>query len=641
MESELVSGEPNSPFALPRNDYPRPQFRRQAWQCLNGPWEFEIDREKALTADDVCNGSLSREILVPFCPEAPLSGIAESEFMETVWYRRTVTVPGDWKGDRVLLHFQAVDHDATVWVDGEEVARHRGGWTPFSADLGSFETCSREITIVVRAEDPREGSQPRGKQSDRPENYGCLYTRTTGIWQTVWMEPVSSWHLQRPRITPVPERWEFEVELGVSRCLPGGSITASLMAGGEKIASTASRADLSMTHDLRLSIPADARHLWSPESPFLYEIELELADESGRVVDAAWSYAGLRSVGIDGPAVLINGEPVFQRLVLDQGYYLDGVMTAPTEDALVGDIVLAKEAGFNGARLHQKVFEERFLYHCDRLGYLVWGEFADWGAEIGPNGSPEFTPTFFTQWLEVLNRDYSHPSIVGWCPLNEAADTLSDRRSTVDDTVQGMFLATKAADRTRPVLDASGWPHRVAASDVYDCHDYEQDPARFAATMSGLAEGRPPVDLDVGRLLTLVGDEEEIAEAVQELPALPWSLPHAGQPFFCSEFGGIRWQAEADDSEAAWGYGEPPADLEEFHLRFEGLVAVLMGNPDMFGYCYTQLTDVCQERNGLFNFDRSPKLDLGRLKAAQSRLAAIEGGERTAAHAETGREEPV
>ncbi|RYZ31396.1 MAG: hypothetical protein EOP01_03475, partial [Propionibacteriaceae bacterium] len=337
-----------------------------------------------------------------------------------------------------------------------------------------------------------------------------------------------------------------------------------------------------------------------PADPHLYDLTITLLDADGAEVDTVETYAGLRSVSLDGHAVLLNGEPVFQRLVLDQGYYPDGLMTAPSDEALVRDIELAMAAGFNGARLHQKVFEERFLFHADRLGYLVWGEFGDWGAaERGTQEHGEFqrpTPTFVAQWLEALERDHSHPSIVGWCGLNETYQEITDRGTVLDDVTRAMFLAAKAMDTSRPVLDASGYSHRVAESDVWDSHNYTQDPAQFAREMAGLAQGRP--DTNTG-------------------PAgQTWSLPYGGQPWFCSEFGGIWWRPDAAASNpevdrgatSSWGYGEPPRSEEEFHHRFEGLTGVLLDDPRMFGYCYTQLTDVFQEQNGVYSFDRSEKL---------------------------------
>ncbi|MFD7712722.1 glycoside hydrolase family 2 protein [Streptomyces sp. NPDC059785] len=600
------------PQDVPRPEYPRPQFVRENWLNLNGRWQFEIDRSDSGLERGLRERELSGSITVPFCPESELSGTGDTDFMEAVWYRRTVTVPAEWGDARVLLHFQAVDHDTTVWVNGTEVARHRGGFTPFTADLDGVAEPGTEAVIVVRARDSRHGPQARGKQATWYANTHCHYTRTTGIWQTVWLEPVPrAARLKRPRVTPDLGSGSFHVELPLTANLAGHRVRAVLTDGDTEVVTAEARADLDLCPRLTLILPSGQARAWSPEDPHLYGLRFQLLDTGGTVVDDVRSYAGLRSVALRGKQVLINGEPVFQRLVLDQGYYPDGLMTAPSDADLVRDIELGLAAGFNGARLHQKVFEERFLYHADRLGYLVWGEFGDWGCEVGVrDDNQQPTASYATQWLEALERDYSHPSIIGWCPLNETYQKLHDRITQLDDVTRAMFLATKAMDTTRPVIDSSGYAHRVAETDVYDSHCYEQDPEAFAKIMGGLAENRPYLN---------TGPDDA-----------PWSLPYAGQPYFCSEFGGVWWDpaaaatAAGNESGASWGYGERPRTAEEFVSRFTGLVGVLLDDPDMFGYCYTQLTDVFQERNGVYAFDRSEKVETSLLRDAQRRAAAFE-----------------
>jgi len=339
--------------------------------------------------------------------------------------------------------------------------------------------------------------------------------------------------------------------------------------------------------------------LWGAGEPNLYGLEVELIDAAGKVVDKFESYAGLRSVSIDGTAVRINGKNVFQRLVLDQGYYPDGIYTAPTDEALKRDIEIALEAGFNGARLHQKVFEERFLYWADKLGYLCWGEFADWHY----SDLNERDNAFTAQWCESIERDYSHPSIVGWCPQNETAQTHEDLINELDDTTVAMYLAAKLADPTRPVLDTSGYSHRVYGCEIWDSHDYTQDVEKFRVENAGLKDGKPFKNMN----------------GTQEI-----SIPYAGQPYFVSEFGGIWWNPNVKEGEDSWGYGDRPKTIEEFYARFKGLCDVLLDDPNMFGYCYTQLTDVFQEQNGVVFFDRTNKFDLVKLHKAQTRQAAIE-----------------
>ncbi|MGD7704814.1 glycoside hydrolase family 2 protein [Microlunatus sp. Y2014] len=598
----------------PRPEYPRPQMVRERWLNLNGRWEFEIDHGDSGIERGLDQRALTDSIIVPFCPESELSGHGHVDFMEAVWYARDVVVPQDWADDRVLLHFGAVDHDTTVWVNGAEVARHRGGFSSFHADITDALAGATSARIVVRARDTRYGAQARGKQSIKYANEACDYTRTTGIWQTVWLEPVPRVHLRRPRIVPGLADRSLTVTQPLSAAPADWRLRAVLTDDAGDVAAVEQAVGTSMAPSLRLVVPTDRVRPWSPTDPHLYGLRIELLDDAGSLVDRVDSYAGLRSVAIDGQAILLNGERVFQRLVLDQGYWPDSLMTAPSDAALVHDLELITAAGFNGARVHQKVAEERYLYHADRLGVLIWGEFGDWGiAGRGARGNNQQpTASFITQWAEVLERDLSHPSIIGWCPLNETYQEITDRITQLDDVTAGMFQVTKAVDPTRPVIDSSGYSHRVRTTDVWDSHSYEQDPVRFATQQAGLAQGTP------------YGNTGAKA---------PYSVPYEGQPYFVSEYGGIWWNPDAAevsgaDREESWGYGQRVVDEEEFQARFAGLTNVLLDDPLMFGYCYTQLTDVFQEQNGIYRFDRSEKLDVSRVAAVQQRPAAYEEADR-------------
>lgn len=592
---------------LPRSEYPRPQFVRRDWLCLNGEWQFEVDAGDSGLERGLRDHKLVGRITVPFCPESILSGVTNTDYLNAVWYRREVEIPQDWAERDVLLHFQAVDYDTTVWVNGQELARHRGGFTPVTCELKGVTKPGETAVIVVRARDDHREAKPRGKQSSLYSNHDCDYTRTTGIWQSVWMEPVSQAYFLRPRITPDVTRSLFRLELPVRGARPGMQVRAVLKDDAGEVCSAVYPLGVDFSAFMELAVPEQRRHLWQPGSPYLYYFEFQLIDESGKSIDEARSYAGLRSVALDGRKVLLNGKMVFQRLVLDQGYYPDGILTAPNDEALIQDIELSMKAGFNGARLHQKIFEERFLYHADRLGYLVWGEFPDWG--VGNQGwvfdHQQPTATFITQWLEELERDYSHPSIIGWCPLNETWQPISDKITVLDEVTWGMFLAARM-DPTRPVLDTSGYSHRVPWADVYDCHDYEQTPEKFAANHAGTADGKPFVNR---------GWPDKKFE---------FSIPYRGQPFFVSEFGGIWWNPKAAQDEYSWGYGERVHNIDEWYARFAGLCDALLDDASMFGYCYTQLTDVFQEQNGIYHFNREAKFDLDRLHAIQTRTAAIE-----------------
>ncbi len=622
---------------IPRPEHPRPQFVREKWQNLNGIWEFEMDAGDSGFHRGLVKRPLKDRITVPFCPESALSGIGNTDFMSAVWYRRVVTLPENWTGQHVLLHFQAVDYDTTVWANGVEVTRHRGGFTPFTVDISSAAQAGREIIIVVRARDDNRPAQPRGKQSTAYDNAGCHYTRTTGIWQTVWLECVPEIALKRPRLTPDVANSMIRLEQPLTGNRPGMQLRATLKDANGVVSVSHCAADIDLAPRLDLPIPKARQRLWSPDDPHLYDITLELIDDQGKVVDTARSYAGLRGIAIDGKAVKINGKSVFQRLVLDQGYYPDGIMTAPTDEALIQDIKISMDAGYNGARLHQKVFEERFLYHADRMGYLIWGEFPDWGCGGQGPTTDQVRPgiTYATQWLETLHRDYSHPSIIGWCPLNETAQTLHDRIAELDDATHALFLAAKAMDTTRPVLDTSGYSHRVAESDIYDSHDYveakdfweglELFKQRHGALAKNQAFANPHPPQDI---VTTTTPKKKIV----------WSIAYRGQPYFISEFGGIGYNPKANldsgamrEANVPWGYGDIPTTEEEFLRRFAALCDTLLDNPDMFGYCYTQLTDVFQEHNGLYYFDRTPKVDMHRVRAIQARPAAIEQPNRPSA----------
>jgi beta-galactosidase/beta-glucuronidase len=430
------------------------------------------------------------------------------------------------------------------------------------------------------------------------------------------MEPVPDVSLRRPRITPDVANSTIRLEQPITNNVKGMTLRATLSDnnGTSVTASCSAAYDLAPRLDLR--IPDENVRLWSIEDPHLYDITIELIDANGNIIDTAQTYAGLRSVSIHGKAIMINEKVVFQRLVLDQGYYPDGLMTAPSDDALIEDIKLSIDAGFNGARLHQKVFEERFLYHADRMGYIVWGEFGDWGCSMNGPINDEHQkpgPDYITQWLECLERDYSHPSIVGWCPLNETWQTLTDNITDLDDVTHGMYLATKAMDSTRPVLDTSGYSHRVPCADVYDSHDYTQDPDTFAERHAGLAEDKP-----------YINDASQWGLSERQVGRVDWSVPYCGQPYFVSEFGGIWWNPDVKEGEDSWGYGDRPKTVEEFYDRFDKLCGILLDDPNMFGYCYTQLTDIYQEQNGIYKYDRTIKFDMERIRNSQIRPAAIE-----------------
>jgi len=570
---------------LPRPEHPRPDMQRDAWLNLNGPWEFAEtdDAEQTFLGD----AAYPDTIIVPFPRESELSGLNRTGFIQHVWYRRTFQMPATWQGGRVRLHIGAADWRTNVWVNGQHVGEHVGGSAPFAFEITHALQPGDNAVIIHCFDDTASGIQATGKQSHRPESHGAVYTRVTGIWQTVWLERVGSSFIRGLRITGDPKTGEVEFSAEVDGARPGMQLWVSVLPGEEYRSDTQAfgRTDADRLNT-RVRLKIQNPIAWSIENPHLYNAQLQLRD-GDETLDVMNTYFGLREITLHGAALLINGEPVFQRLVLDQGYYPDGIWTAPTDEALRRDIELSLAAGFNGARLHQKVFEPRFLYWADRLGYLVWGEFPNWGLNYG---NPRGHLPVITEWTELVQRDRNHPAVIGWCPFNE-----TDGAGPLQNA---LFQLTRAIDPTRPVIDTSGWTHSLPREDVLvtDDHDYNQDPESFRARWGFF----DPL--------------------LHSLPPRYGVKSYLGTAFFLSEYGGIGWNT----GEGGWGYGNNPRTLEAFYARYQGLTDVLLDNPAMFGFCYTQLYDIEQERNGIYTYDRKPKFDIDRIRAVNVREAAYE-----------------
>ena len=574
---------------IPRSEHPRPQLQRPAWLCLNGPWDFGVDAGgNGEALGWASRPDLPERIVVPFCPESRLSGLARREFMPQVWYARTFTVPAEWRHRRVLLHFGAVDYEATVWVNGHKAGFHRGGYTPFALEITQHVRRGANLLVVRAVDDTRSKRQPSGKQSERFESHGCLYTRTTGIWQTVWLEAVGRSYVRNVRLLGDPAGGRVHLTAVIDSAHSGLTLTARALAG-RRVVGTASASPIGAAAACTIALNHVRR--WDLDDPFLYGLELTLRD-GDEIVDEATGCFGLRTISLAPPAILLNDRPVFQRLVLDQGFYPAGVYTAPRDADLKRDIALSQELGFNGARLHEKVFEERFLHHADRMGYLVWGEYADWGID---RGDGEAWRRIGAEWVDVIARDFNHPCIVGWCPCNEGTARPDPQMQT--DVIDMI----RALDPTRPVIDSSGYYH-YGRPDVYDCHDYDQDPRTFAARHAAFAAGGEPVYNHPGQ------------------------DPYAGQPFILSEYGGIWWNPGQKTDDGSWGYGARPKSRAEFIERYRGLTTALLKHPRMAGFCYTQLTDVEQEVNGLLTFARKHKFDPEVIAKINRQAAAIEKG---------------
>jgi beta-galactosidase/beta-glucuronidase len=578
--------------------YPRPQLRRDTWTSLNGIWDFALDYDGRCRRPEEI--SWDSRIVVPFSPETPASGVHDTGFYCACWYRRTFDAPLLQSGQRLLLHFGAVDHAATVWINGVEATRHEGGYTPFEIDITDLLVPGPQ-TLIVRAEDDsRDLEKPRGKQDWQLHPHSIWYHRTTGIWQTVWLERVSATYIGALQWTSNLERWE----LGVNATLSGVerddlvSLHLTLRIGEVVLVDDSYGVFGGKVHrQFALSDPGidDFRNelLWSPSEPTLIDAELTLRDQRGNVLDAVRSYTALRSIGVQGDRFILNGRPYVMRLVLDQGYWPETGLTAPDDLSLRRDVELAKAMGFNGVRKHQKIEDPRYLYWADRLGLLVWEEMPS-----AYRFTARAVDRLTREWTAVVRRDVSHPCIVAWVPFNESWGVPDLAASPAQrHYVQAIYHLTKTLDPNRPVIGNDGW--ESLATDIVGIHDYDARPERIRRryetdeTLGRLFTRERPG----GRLLTIEGH------------------PHAGQPLMLTEFGGIALVTNRGDD---WGYSRAasPEDLEE---RYRQLLDTINSLSLFTGFCYTQFADTYQEANGLLYADRTPKFPLDRIAAATSR----------------------
>jgi beta-galactosidase/beta-glucuronidase len=581
---------------MKRPEHPKPQFMRQKWTNLNGEWDFAFDFSKSGAERKMYEtGDYTHKINVPFCPESVLSGVHFTDFIPAVWYKRTVTVSAEDLTGEVLLHFGAVDYETTLWVNGKKAGTHIGGYCSFYFKIAKFLHEGENTIVVYAQDDTRAAHQPTGKQCEQLRSNGCMYTRTTGIWQTVWLEFVPKVYVKKIRILPHAEEGSVTVSVWLNQAVPGAAVNTRVSYKGEQMHNAHTKIDGDYT---AYTMPLKEKYLWDVGVPHLYDMEIILYDSRCPIHESPYydhvnSYFGLRSITLQDHTMYLNGRPLFQRLVLDQGFYPDGIYTAPDDDTLRRDIELSMALGFNGARLHEKVFEERFLYHADTMGYLVWGEYPNWGFD---HTTIAHIAHFLPEWTRVVERDFNHPSLIGWCPFNETWDRGGNRQN--NDLLALIYHATKAIDPTRPVIDTSGNYHVI--TDVYDVHNYQQDVEAFRKDYGSLKKGE----------------------------AYDWAhnrQTYGGQPFFVSEYGGARWAAE--DDQASWGYGTAPKTEEEFAQRYEGLTSALLGAEGICAFCYTQLYDLEQEKNGLYTYDRKRKFSdevYDRIRATNLKKAAIE-----------------
>lgn len=573
-------------------------LRRGGALDLNGAWQFAIDHDAAWTTPGHVQWD-ARPIMVPFSPETPASGIGDLGMYRGVWYRRTVRAsrPPFVTGERVMLHFGAVDFAATVWVNGSLAVRHEGGYTPFSADITDL-MAADEQTIVVRAEDdPRDMSKPRGKQDWEPEAHSIWYPRTTGIWQTVWMERVPATRIADLRWSSDVDAFTISLDARIEGVRRNDLRLRVLLSRGDSVVADDAWSVAEMRARRVIALPdpgIDAARLawmWRPGNPVLFEARVELLEAHGVVIDSVASYTALRSVGVDGDRFVLNGQPMRLRMALDQGYWPESGLTSPDDDALRRDVELAKAMGFNGVRKHQKIEDPRYLYWADRLGLMVWEEMPSAYA---------FDETAMLrvtcEWTAAIERDRSHPCIVAWVPFNESWGLPGIARSQQQrDYAEGVYALTRALDPTRPVITNDGW--ESPRTDILGVHDYDQDAETLgqrwgdAASMSAMIEGGRVG----GRRVSLAGQRA------------------GDMPVMLTEFGGIAYAPDVAPGE--WGYSRVDS-AKKLRKRYAKLLAAVRSVNAFSGFCYTQFADTYQETNGLLYAGRTPKVPLEKIARA-------------------------
>lgn len=571
---------------IPRPEHPNPQFLRESWQNLNGEWHFETDLsnsgiERGIMKTDF----LQKRITVPFCPECKLSGIGFTDFMPSVWYKRKVNISEEQLLGRVFLHFGACDYFTTVWINSNKVGTHKGGFSSFKFEITDFLKSGENVITVNAQDNTKDVLQPTGKQSPEWRQHNCVYSRTTGIWQTVWLEFTPKEYIKNIKFYPNAMDGIVGVKADLNGC---AELRAEVFYEGKKMGEYISE---NAEGTNVFSINLKEKYLWELGNGRLYDVVLTFGN------DRVNTYFGLRDIAYKNGKFYLNGKPVFQRLVLDQGFYPEGTYTAPDDAALINDIELSLKAGFNGARLHQKIFEPRFLYHCDRLGYMTWGEYPNWGLD---HSNPLAIYSILPEWCEEVERDFNHPSLVCWCPMNETWDFGENCKRQDNDYIRAIYEITKLLDTTRPCIDTSGNYHVV--TDIFDVHDYEQKLDVFKARYD--------------RLFTENVLEDKFSDR----------QPYNGEIVMLSEYGGMRIDKSDEDANQnpdTWGYGVAKSE-KEFIYRYDGLTSAILDNPKMAGFCYTQLYDVEQEINGLYTYDRVPKVDISKIYDINTKKAAME-----------------
>ncbi len=565
--------------------HPRPDFRREQWMSLNGTWEFAFGKEGV-------SPDYSQNIQVPFVYQSEASGIESRGKHDIIWYRREFDLTALRPGKRYLLHFGAVDYYTQVWINGKYVGDHKGGYTPFSFDITKM--LQQRNQIIVRVEDRyADTSQIRGKQMWQQQEYGCWYAGYSGIWQSVWLESVPEHYIKNFRITPDIEKKQMEMSVEVSGYDLDTIIYAKVSCRGKELAEISCRCmECRISFSVSVNNPSadmNGIFLWTPETPDLYDIQLELRSKE-EMQDIVYTYYGMRTIQRHGDKVLLNNLPYYQKLILNQGYYPGGYITAQSDEDYRRDIRLIKEMGFNGVRMHQKIEDPRFLYWCDVMGLIVWEEMPSLY-----DFNTEAQLQYIRELFAVVKRDYNHPCIAVWVAYNESWGVFDLFHSKAQQAaVQAAYYYFKSLDQTRLVIGNDGWEH--TATDLCTIHDYEQN----AETMHEVYRDKHCVT-------------EEVPSKMFPRYIQAQGFTYNGQPVIVSEFAGIAFEKNE-----GWGYGAGAKNTEEYKERLRSLIAAVRSRDYICGYCITQFTDVEHEQNGLLCFDRTPKLPVEEICQMQS-----------------------
>lgn len=580
-----------------RNEYPRPQFKRENWTNLNGQWQFEFaDQTEGQPLEKYFSKeAFTKEITVPYVYQSELSGIHDTSKHEHIWYKRMLTLEKQSQ-EIVRLHFGAVDYYARIFVNGQFVGEHEGGHTSFSFDIQDYLVEGMEQLLTVYAFDPIEDeSILRGKQFWEEQSRGIWYTNSSGIWQTVWLEKINPVHLKSVHFTAQYDEGNMELVCRFNQVLSGMTLAYLVSFKGEKFAEgnfeVLTETEKCLVDIIKNKIFHTSFHedgiSWTPENPNLFDVQLVLRDENGKILDEVDSYFGYRKIHTEKGMVFLNNRPYYQKLVLDQGYWPEGLLTAPTDEAFKKDILLAKEMGFNGCRKHQKTEDPRFLYHADQLGFLVWGECAS-----APMFTEKAASRLMKEWMEIVERDYNHPSIVTWVPLNESWGVpnihLSRQQQHLSET---MYHLIHTLDKTRLVISNDGW--EATTTDICAIHDYSHGKAEERQKYSDFKEA-------------LATSENLVSHAHHRWNIYADGYQYQGEPILLTEFGGIAFQV---DGQKGWGYTSVENETD-YLAEYRRIMEAVFASKGLWGYCYTQLTDVEQEINGILSYDRQPKCDL-------------------------------